>query len=374
MIIVHRLFRRSSDSNKSLELRDLIYYEETKVADSAAWEPVKKRMKKMMHNFVPPNTFRATVRLRQTPGTSSDLPSYHTGYDTDALMEADSPVSFPTTPFSRARVMNRSTERVSSVMFTARDRLRLDELSSSRDELSRSAALEARSRGKYAAFDPQQASEGLALTCGNHCTFKIGDALCCSCRAMMTIRRNVFTYFEFSVTASHDAVPMVSIGVAPQTCPLNVMIGSWVASIGLYSDGQLLAESKWYQSPRHAGGIGAGVTVGLLVFLPVQESPELTDEGWMSEKDLASLPSKPFVQFNVNGRPADFELPEAILRKLTEAEDLFPSVSVLSEGTRVWCRFCEADILYRSRRSIGAPGGVKIYCLDGSKLLDSKSI
>lgn len=38
---------------------------------------------------------------------------------------ADSPASFPSTPFSRMEIMNRTTEKVDSVMFAARDRLRL---------------------------------------------------------------------------------------------------------------------------------------------------------------------------------------------------------------------------------------------------------
>jgi hypothetical protein len=38
----------------------------------------------------------------------------------------------------------------------------------------------------------------------------------------------------------------------------------------------------------------------------------------------------------------------------------------------VWCRFCEADIVYRSRSTVGAPPGVRVYCLDGSLLLDEK--
>ena len=49
---------------------------------------------------------------------------------------------------------------------------------------------------------------------------------------------------------------------------------------------------------------------------------------------------------------------------------LYPTVSILSEDTRVWCRFCEADIVYRDRAVVGAPKGVRVYCLDGSLLLD----
>lgn len=54
----------------------------------------------------------------------------------------------------------------------------------------------------------------------------------------------------------------------------------------------------------------------------------------------------------------------------TDGARLFPTVSLLSENTRVWCRFCEADIVTRSRCNIGAPPGTKVYCLDGSVLLE----
>jgi hypothetical protein len=48
---------------------------------------------------------------------------------------------------------------------------------------------------------------------------------------------------------------------------------------------------------------------------------------------------------------------------------LYPTVSLFSDETRVWCRFCEADVVYRSRAAIGAPPGVRVYCLDGTLLL-----
>ena len=48
---------------------------------------------------------------------------------------------------------------------------------------------------------------------------------------------------------------------------------------------------------------------------------------------------------------------------------LYPTVSLVSPGTRVWCRFAHDDILCRNRKSIGAPVGKKVYCLDGSLLL-----
>lgn len=92
------------------EMSDLVFYEETDA--NPAWEPVTKRMRRIMHHYVPPNTFRATVRVRSSQGTSSEIAStYHTGYTIDGdVLEPDSPLSFPVTPFSRARVMNRCVE------------------------------------------------------------------------------------------------------------------------------------------------------------------------------------------------------------------------------------------------------------------------
>jgi hypothetical protein len=43
---------------------------------------------------------------------------------------------------------------------------------------------------------------------------------------------------------------------------------------------------------------------------------------------------------------------------------------LLPEDTRVWCRFCEADVIYKLRETIGAPPGVRVYCLDGTLLID----
>ena len=89
------------------EIHDLIYYEETQI--DAGSEPLYTRMKRIMHSYVPPNAFKATVRVRGCHDANSDvLSTYGTDYtDEDTFIDADSPVSFPTTPFSRARVMNR---------------------------------------------------------------------------------------------------------------------------------------------------------------------------------------------------------------------------------------------------------------------------
>lgn len=96
--------------------------------------------------------------------------------------------------------------------------------SSSRDEYSRKSALEAKSSGHIAVFDPQYTSSGLSLSCGNHCVMKVGNGLCCGARSMIPIDTAKLVYVEFSVTASCAQVPSISIGLAPAECPLNVMV------------------------------------------------------------------------------------------------------------------------------------------------------
>eukprot|EP00981_Chlorochromonas_danica_P011658 scaffold4203_cov166-Ochromonas_danica.AAC.4 len=369
------------------EISELVDYEEME-SDHLEISPLHRRAVKVMHNYVPLNPFRATVRLHSATATISPQhllssnslvctalsPAATRPVQVMDLVGTDSPASFPPTPFSRAFVMNKTSEKVVSVMFAARDRLRLEAQSVSRDEYSRSAAKEAQRRGQYAVFDPQQSSVGIALTCGNHCAIKVGKGLCCSCRSMIPIRPNSFVYFEFSITVSDNQDLALGLGLSPPDSPLNVMVGSWPCSIGLYTDGQVLVSSKWHQSiPGEK--ICAGSTIGMLVCIPSSSSlslkpPELTSGPNEESFRHDSLPL--LCKFNVNGSGIDF--PEHALVSLHEAASLraplFPTVSLFSEEVRVWCRFCEADIVYRSRGHIQAPPGVRVYCLDGSLLLD----
>jgi hypothetical protein len=302
------------------------------------------------------------------------------------LIGTDSPASFPPTPFSRAFVMSKTSERVVSVMFAARDRLRLEAQSISRDEYSRMAAKEAQSSGQLAVFDPNQTSSGIALTCGNHCAIKVGRGLCFSCRSMVPERPNAYVYFEFSITVSSAQIPSLGIGLSTPDCPLNVMVGSWQRSLGLYTDGQVLTDSRWFES-LSGEKILAGSTVGVLVFLPWtahtssngSSSASMEMEAERGSKDVpevtteitSTVPSM-LCSFNVNGHAMPF--PPRVLEPLSDinalSTPLFPTVSLFSAETRVWCRFCEADIVYRSRDSIQAPPDVRVYCLDGSLLLD----
>lgn len=387
--------RPGKEANLSMkELNDLVSYEELDDDSVDLDHTAQRKMRSQMHHYVPPNPFRA-VTMAPHPPTATEI-----------IDEADSPASFPPTPFSRARVMSHSTERVVSTMFAARDRLRIEAQSASRDEYSRKAAVEAQTSGQMAVFDARQTSDGIALTCGSHCALKVGRGLCCSSRAMIPIRLNKFVYIEFSVTAQSGQVPSLALGLAPPDCPLNVMVGSWPQSIGKYADGQLLIGSRWFAGNGNI--IEAGSTVGILTYLPgsaekdkkkqsydgkqVAQQAALDDSGGASS-DLGAHPLSelnspiscsspefsvpmPFaMSISVNGRSTKFtdDSREAACAIARNAALLYPTISLLSQDTRVWCRFCEADIVYRSRAALGAPPGVRVYCLDGSLLLNEES-
>ena len=468
------------------EFTELLAYEERDDELPVEYQ-TKQRVHRVMHNHIPTNPFKVTVRISKM-NTPSDKDQVE---EMAMCVEMESPTSFPTTPFSRARIMNRSSDRTIYTMFAARDRLRLEAQSSSKDEYSRNAALQARTSGQCAVFDPNQKSDGLALTCGNHCAMKVGTGQCCSCRSMLPIRTNTYVYLEFSVTVSGSQIPTLCVGLAPPDCPLNVMVGSWPRSVGLFSDGQLLVDSRWFPDISYSNflrrpKISAGTTMGVLVHLRDPGSIRTYDDCgveiesgllpfvqhdlnspereigniWtmydyvvsfgndvkknyfesrkkkqiVNIKNVSKLDGEVPIKSDKDGKEITFEKQEKaspvktpvktemILferstkdldgSKINEIDNkndndegekgqllikwningqqikyssnaldtvsdidslkapLYPTVSILSEDTRVWCRFCEADIVYRDRAVVGAPKGVRVYCLDGSLLLD----
>jgi hypothetical protein len=458
----------SSRSISITEFTELLAYEEREDEFPQEYQN-KQKVNRSMHNLIPTNPFTATVRINKVGSPAErDLVE-----DLALYVEKESPTSFPTTPFSRARIMNRSSDRTSYTMFAARDRLRLEAQSSSKDEYSRNAALQARTSGQCAVFDPNQKSDGLALTCGNHCALKVGKGQCCSCRSMLPVRANTFVYLEFSVTVTGSQVPTLCVGLAPPDCPLNVMVGSWPRSVGLFSDGQLLVDSRWFpdislSSFLRPPKVSAGTTMGVLVYLrdpsaaqgdhraadseqfdlscyypdsPVASSAwslfnfafgvgeealrvtskmvkkylrmDIGDLNLTANHTTGSSTAKSVegeilvsdalckesaedmfneevevdvvdgggadkgqlhIRWNINGHQSKYS--SNALDTVSDIDSmqapLYPTVSLLSDDTRVWCRFCEADIVFRERSVIGAPKGVRVYCLDGSLLLDEK--
>jgi len=84
-------------------------------------------------------------------------------------VESVSRTSIPQSPETFARVMDRSRDRVDSVVFFVRDKLRLEERRQSHDEKCRSMASQLLSKGKFGVFDPYHTNRALELTAGLHC-------------------------------------------------------------------------------------------------------------------------------------------------------------------------------------------------------------
>lgn len=286
---------------------------------------------------------------------------------------AASPTSFPSTPFSRAFVMNRSAERVDSVMFAARDWLRLQTQTNSRDAHTRHAALAAQSLRQFAVFDSKQCDEGLALSCGAHCVLKVGSGAWSSVRSMTPITASrcdtpTYCYFEWSITATAGQVPMVALGLSTVEFPLNCEVGFAPRSIGFNSMGLLTTGSA---SSSFAGltfglsacQISAGSTIGFLVRCD------------NSDNNVTKLN----LVVNVNGiiLPFSASAQLAIQEECTSLDGspaLFPTVSLQSPNTRVWCRFSEADMVQRTRAAVGAVLGSRVYCLDGTLLIGDVTV
>lgn len=78
------------------------------------------------------------------------------------------------------------------------------------------------------------------------------------------------------------------------------------------------------------------------------------------------------IKFNLNGHP--ISLPWGAQSHIGDVywgdTSLYPTVSLLDEGMSVWSGFSVDDVVYRDRKSIGAPDNVTVYCLDGSVLLE----
>jgi hypothetical protein len=189
-------------------------------------------------------------------------------------------------------------------------------------------------------------------------------------------------------------------------------------SVGLFNDKHLLVSSRWFEASASPSIITAGSTLGMLCYYPAQgglnDSITCADsEGTVSGENVISkllrgfivesgpssdvkehnispdavccsndsnkfhgdFPSSFVVQFNVDGTLLDFsDHAQLAISEITNSSaPLYPTVSITSEGTRVWCRLCEADIVYRTHAAIGSRPGSKVYALDGSVLIDDSN-
>jgi hypothetical protein len=330
---------------------------------------------KHMHYYVPPNPFKATVRLHRRPKSKQTTKSksgeffFHQlekypytmplttemplgvgmdtegeddssadhglaqaqedyDYDFEGLQEADdhegpdsadntqtggagvhSPYSFPPTPTSRIDFLNRSAEKVDTVMFIARDWLRVQAQSDSVDAHTRTAALKAQTLRRFAVFDSRSCGDGIALSCGNHSAMKVGQEPCASVRSVIPIADNTYVYVEFTVSVTGGVTPKLSVGLSNLDFSLSnevsrsallgcvllftfyipsLQVGFSPGSVGFSSSGLLSIGS----SSVSFNGVTCGLrecqiqdesTVGILVYRFREQQQPLTDRSETKE-------------------------------------------------------------------------------------------
>lgn len=156
---------------------------------------------------------------------------------------------------------------------------------------------------------------------------------------------------------------------------LESQVGTWERSLGINSEGLLFVGNKVFK-PKKPFKIVPGNTVGFLQYVPDRhEYYPLND----ADKDSTAnscyetIAEHFYLAINVDGKLCEYDeraFQSNTLEEIIEFQTpLYPSISILTPNTRVWSRFCEADIVTRNRANIGAPLGVAVYCVDGSILL-----
>jgi len=335
---------------------------------------------------VPANDLRIATPSPQLSSYESSPNSESTDGSSPFLC---TPKSFPPTPGSRSMVLARGSRLAEDVVFFAREHLRVEDALTSSNEKTRSVAMSLREGKRLAVFNADHANSGIELSSGQHCATKVGNELYCTTRCMVPILKNCFVYFEMSVWNPLDHAsmpPLLSIGLSTLEMPNNHLVGSWKSSVALLSTGQIMAAGQWY-SPMDpsSASYGNNRTVGCLVYLD-DKSPFETWDGLMITAKLTfnvngHLPSHlspPFGNTGGFGHSIDTGASDSsatpIYLHVPMDEDLYPSLTLHSPATRVWCRFCAEDILSNSRESIGAPEGVAVYAVDGSVLFESNAL
>jgi hypothetical protein len=124
--------------------------------------------------------------------------------------------------------MNRSADRVTSVMFSARDKLRQDLQSYSKDVYSSQLAKEAKNKGYLAVFDSKKSSDNMVLSCGGHCANKIGENRCAISQSMLPIMKDAYVYFEYSLTVNDSQVPSCILGFSPNCSPHSTEVRNYI--------------------------------------------------------------------------------------------------------------------------------------------------
>lgn len=423
--LFHRLQKMESVSK-------LVAYSE-RAGEEAFSKTAKKRAQRMMHYNVSFRPFTATVQHnhrrsrkmkrnnvsfefdRKSVGEDNNHHNVGEGdCDEDSLSSASlasagsfmrTPTSFPPTPRSRLYYFERGLAFTENVVFLARDQLRVERGVVNHNEQTRAMSKALIDGSRLAVFDASNVGEGIALSCGQHIATKVGNSLYCSTRGMIPVMRNSYVYFEISVSPSPVATtattlptPQVDqttllVGLSTLEMPLDTLAGAWNGSVGLCSTGQMLQASQWSSpvtNPEDCA-YGSNSTVGCLVYLDDSSAYE-TVEGTNVTAD---------VTFNVNGKvvpPSTYggddapgeNSPDSSSRRslnascgdgscvvdptrslgVPKAHELFPTVTLLSSGTSVMCRFSAEDLLANSRAEIGALSGVVVYAVDGSVIFD----
>ncbi|CAJ1909345.1 unnamed protein product [Cylindrotheca closterium] len=400
----------------------------TEIADDTGGlsRHAKSRVQRMMHYEINLRPFVATVKLPQAGGDGGfGGPRQHSlstssvdtvGSQNSVVMEATAatitppspgspfmctPQSFPATPASRKRVLARGSRFADDVIFLVRDQLRVHNGLDSKDERTREMAKALAEGRRLAVFDADDASAGIDLTCGQHVATKVGNMLYGSTRSMVPILRNCFVYFEMTVLPRHGgtlipqaSMATLSIGLSTKEMPNNTLVGAWQGSVGLCTTGQLLTAGQWC-SPvdPSATAYGDRATVGCLVCLDDGSafetwdtvvvtaavtftvngnivSPPLSAQPFPSSsgEPLPASPPPPPIPPSISppAAPPSFTLPLLVPAE----EELYPTVTLHSPGVAVLSRFSAGDLVSTSRRAIGAPTGVTVYCVDGSVILN----
>jgi hypothetical protein len=233
-----------------------------------------------------------------------------------------------------------------------------------------------------------------------------------------------YTHKHNSVTANDSVVASLSVGLSTPEMPVNTLVGTWSHSIGLCSTGQVLLSSRWYSCPPGYGAFGVGSTIGVLVFLDGANAFQSWDGELVNAKVTFSVDGRP-VDMGVQQQPQQHiqqHVPQqqqqltnaatittantaigasassaiggqntrqpqqqqtAVIQSsfggvssispcavgLPKDGDLFPTLTLHSPNTQVFCRFCSADLICATRQAIGAPPNVPVYALDGSIVL-----
>jgi hypothetical protein len=234
-----------------------------------------------------------------------------------------------------------------------------------------------------------------------------------------------YTHKHNSVTANDSVVASLSVGLSTPEMPVNTLVGTWSHSIGLCSTGQVLLSSRWYSCPPGYGAFGVGSTIGVLVFLDganafqswdgelvnakvtfsvdgrpvdmgvqqqpqqhIQQQQQLTNTATITTANTAVSASNSTASGangGLNTRQQQQQQQTAVSTMqssfggvssispcavaLPKDGDLFPTLTLHSPNTQVFCRFCSADLICATRQAIGAPPNVPVYALDGSIVL-----